>query len=279
MKPSPRAPKRCVLVTLSLALSGCGTVVPHINEAWEGSDVDTQAAIRIKEVIFCEVVKAVEFVQEKSKGASKEVLPDNYGVQMQTAITIDEHTTLTPSLAFPHIFPNASQSGVTVGQSSIFGFGANASTTATRVDTSYSYYLVGKIGHGKNKAFCDFWLNQRSGSSLLMQPDLGIQEFLFTNATANSLVPSSKDAKKDAKADVLTYEVKFALVSNGNFNPMYKLVNVSGNGATPLIDVGRTRTHDLILTFGPNGPDGKPSQAALNQNLSATINSVLRQPR
>ena len=55
------------------------------------------------------------------------------------------------------------------------------------------------------------------------------------------------------KADTISYEIKFIIVSSGNVTPTWKLVRVSANsGSTPFFSTGRTRTHDLIVTIGPN---------------------------
>ena len=59
------------------------------------------------------------------------------------------------------------------------------------------------------------------------------------------------------KIDVYSYEIKFVIVSNGSVTPTWKLVHVSANsGALPFVSAGRTRTHDLILTFGPSAGQG-----------------------
>jgi hypothetical protein len=62
----------------------------------------------------------------------------------------------------------------------------------------------------------------------------------------------SGGAGKSAKYDVYSYDVKFVVVTSGGVNPVWKLVNINaGNGNLPLVNAGRTRTHELVLTFGP----------------------------
>jgi hypothetical protein len=68
------------------------------------------------------------------------------------------------------------------------------------------------------------------------------------------------------KPDTLSIEIKFVIVSNGNVLPTWKLVRVSsGTGSTPLFGIGRTRTHDVIITIGP------PTQATANTHLASQI--------
>jgi hypothetical protein len=60
--------------------------------------------------------------------------------------------------------------------------------------------------------------------------------------------------------DIYSYKVKFVIVSNGSANPTWKLVSVTANSGTlPPVTAGRTRTHDLILTFGPSTGQGLAS--------------------
>ncbi len=68
------------------------------------------------------------------------------------------------------------------------------------------------------------------------------------------------------KPDTLTLEIKFVIVSSGNVTPTWKLVRVSANtSSTPLFAIGRTRTHDVIITIGP------PGQQTANTHLASQI--------
>lgn len=52
--------------------------------------------------------------------------------------------------------------------------------------------------------------------------------------------------------DSFTREIKFIIISSGNIQPTWKLVQVSANtGNSPFFSTGRTRTHDLLITVGP----------------------------
>jgi hypothetical protein len=76
----------------------------------------------------------------------------------------------------------------------------------------------------------------------------------------------SQGGGQGTKPDTVSIEIKFIIVSNGNVTPTWKLVRVSANaGATPLVNVGRTRTHDLIITIGP------PTQTTANTHLASQI--------
>ena len=69
-------------------------------------------------------------------------------------------------------------------------------------------------------------------------------------------------------------EFKFVIVTNGNITPTWKLLQVTANNSGTLLSAGRTRTHDLIITIGPQGSDTASANFVLQ--LSSGINNGLR---
>lgn len=248
----------CLLCTI--LVGGCGIRVPQVEEIWEPVSVPASMEFRIKEKIFCETVWALRDVRENIKINGKSSIPDSFGVQMQITLTIDEVSALNPSIGSQDILPSGLSNKVTVPQSFALNGAATLSSTATRADTSYSYYNVGKITAKGANPFCDKPADL-NGSSPLLKSDLGINAYL-RQAAPGSLIFHSSDvaiegAGKTAKYDVFSYEIKFVVVTSGSISPVWKLVNLNaGTGSLPLANAGRTRTHDLTLTFGPgtNGP-------------------------
>lgn len=245
-------------------LAGCGTYVPHQQEFWDGPPMTSDLEYRIKAHIFCETIAAIRYVNDVSsiKDASGNtltaVIPSDWGVQMQIALTVEETGALNPSATSVSLNPTVA-------------LGATFSSTAARTDTSYSYYNVGKIaGPGKNEAFCRS-LKAASGSSPLLQSELGIKEYLLGATEAEIKLRSSDPPQKgDVKLDIYSYEIKFAVVSSGNANLSWTLTKLTTNTAgSPLFGAGRTRTHDLTLTFAP-GANG-PSFAALQTHFNSQI--------
>lgn len=249
-----------ILVNLNL-LCGCGTGVPQIREFYEGPDVvkDPKNGVefQIKEKIFCELVRALRDVRKKYTANGNPAIPDDYGVQMQINLTVEETGALNPSITLNDTLQNASVLGVTVPQSFNLGATGTVSSTATRVDTSYSYYIVRRIA-GKNKnTFCDA-LGNFHGSTPFLESNLGIENYLAGAVGEADVFRSSPlSSANGKKIDIYSYEIKFVIVSDGSISPTWKLVNVSANNGTlPLVSAGRTRTHDLILTFGPSSGQG-----------------------
>jgi hypothetical protein len=59
-------------------------------------------------------------------------------------------------------------------------------------------------------------------------------------------------------------------VSNGSITPTWKLVKLSANtGSNPLFATGRTRTHDLIITMGPE------TEQTANAHLASQIGNAV----
>jgi hypothetical protein len=69
--------------------------------------------------------------------------------------------------------------------------------------------------------------------------------------------------------DTLSIEIKFIIVTNGNVTPTWKLLRVSANTTGSLLGLGRTRTHDVIITIGPN------NQLTLNTHLASQIGNAV----
>jgi hypothetical protein len=70
--------------------------------------------------------------------------------------------------------------------------------------------------------------------------------------------------------DSFSQEIKFIIISSGNAQPTWKLLPVSANaGNPPFFSVGRTRTHDLLITIGP------PTQRTVNDFLASQIGQAV----
>jgi hypothetical protein len=130
----------------TLPLSGCGTYVPRIEEAWEAVDVNPSMESRIKENIFCETLNALKRVNTDVTINNKQPIPDSYGVQMQINLTVAEAGAINPSGGYSDtLFNTFAHKVITVPQSFALNGAGTLSSTATMTDTSYSYYNIGKI--------------------------------------------------------------------------------------------------------------------------------------
>jgi hypothetical protein len=88
---------------------------------------------------------------------------------------------------------------------------------------------------------------------------------------------SSKEGGGGNKPDTISIEIKFVIVSNGNVTPSWKLVRFSANtGNGQAFATGRTRTHDVIITVGPQTVDTDNKHAA--SVVGSTLSNAIRGP-
>jgi len=165
----------CAFVILGASLAGCGTVVPNISEPWDGPkdipetpgppdkrqipvSATAQIEFEIKRQIYCELKAAVRTVKHyETPNDTYSLLPTNWGASVSISLQVDEATSLNPGVALNVPMENAvSTFGVaekvgstiisppttTTAQSFSLGFGANLSSTATRIDKFDPYYTI-----------------------------------------------------------------------------------------------------------------------------------------
>jgi hypothetical protein len=230
----------------------------------------------------------------------RSLFPPHWIAQIVIMLQIDESVALNPGLSLNEVLPNAVKAfgvanTVTTPQSFTLGFGGTLSSTATRIDKFNPQYSIAFLSKPKTKdSVCDpandpfvrIGWNTPSSSPFIIESHLGIKDWLLGALVVNDLLPSdvppSKSPKPKSapsgdggssgggatKADTISYEIKFVIVSSGNVTPTWKLVRVSANtGSSPLFGLNRTRTHDLIITIGPN------TTATDNSNLASQISS------
>lgn len=232
----------------AMVLTGCGTYVPQIQELWDteqSADLNAGGVLeyKIKQQVYCGIVDAV--ISSRRAG----LLPSGWAVQVTLDLQVDEAGSVNPGATF-------------VGNPTFsFGVGGTLSSQGTREDKFGTYWYLDKLTSFKGTP-CKEGASEK-GSSLLLYADLGIAEWLKNSLTIDYYTPASEVPKEtDAafKQEYLSYHVKFVVISSGNVNPVWKLARVTtGNGNLPLAGAGRTRTHDLLITFGPAYKAGTPN--------------------
>ena len=304
-------------------LMGCGVVVPDIKEVWDAdTPPDAQGRVipgagqieyEVKQHVFCELSKAVQYVNKYHKvqigsNPPRAPLPPEFVAQISLSFQVDESSALNPGVVLTTPLANS--------QMRSLGFGGTLSSTATRIDKfdpSYSvYYLTMPFGPGSicwspaNDPFRKYkhWEPDVS-SPFALEGDLGIQNWLVGAIVANEFIESNlnvpggsgkggsagkgKGTRSGAaggglgatagggggggggmlKTDAISYEIKFVIVSSGNITPSWKLVQVSANASGTFFSAGRTRTHDLIITIGPD--DGRTLSAHLASQIGQAV--------
>ncbi|HEY5777911.1 MAG TPA: hypothetical protein VIT00_04190 [Terrimicrobiaceae bacterium] len=233
---------------LFAALAGCGTSVPSIEEPWEGTETYSRFSAgglleyRVKRKVYCGIVDAV------LAGRASGLLPHGWAAQVSLSLQADEASAVSPGASFINpINP------LRTSQSFTFGLGGSLSSQGTRESKFGSYWELDRL-QSKSENPCGSEERQEQGSSLLLVNELGITEWFVDSLRSRNFLPSSEGTKGDPfyKQDFLSYRVKFVVISSGSATPTWKMVHLtSGNGGLPLVTANRTRTHELLLTFGP----------------------------
>lgn len=290
---------------LGTVLSGCGILVPDIKEVWDADKPETektqevpgagQIEWQVKTRIFCELEEAVQLVNAKyhEKIGSTSVpyiIPLDFLAQISLSFQVDESSALNPGVVLTQALPNVSQvfgpgNTVTSSQSRSLGFGGTLSSTATRIDKfNPSYTIKYLMTRETKKSICkirdQFFEGFANSSPFILEGNLGIQKWLEGAVLTDGLIASvpgpapktgggSGGGAGGLKTDAYSYEIKFVIISSGNITPTWKLVQVSANTSGSFFAAGRTRTHDLIITIGPN------DMQSLNAHLAAEIGQAV----
>jgi uncharacterized membrane protein YgcG len=243
---------------IATGLSGCGLSVPQIGELWDqdrpadpqGTPTLTATAqieYEIKQKVYCELSYAVEQVTQL-KISGTQAIPDNWGVQMQLSLEVDESVSLNPGVTFTQllpnvmkifgVFPNKAVNSVTTAQSFSLGFGGILSSEALRTDKFNTYYSIKDLRQraalhltpcqpgGKPDPQQDYFAPDwtPAGSSLLIQSDLGLKDWLvgamlFDSSLHSSPQPAAGSSSSNGKFTG-TFQFKGPLQgqANGTFS-------------------------------------------------------------
>ena len=232
-------------VSISLLLGGCGFFVPELQESLtHGGTPSEQEGLAgeqfVDSIVFnvtCEVRDAiVQLYQNYPDGA----FMNTWGVQVTLNLQVEEKTSANPTGNWTPPSPTSSLFNL--------GFGATATGDATRID-KINWFLP--IQQFKGKPVCG---DQRPQGVFLLESDLRLKEWLYDAITATKTrnVDFSNDTPDGPfKQNVLSHEVKFEVLTNGNAVPGWKLTRVTINQTGTGLTASRDRTHDLTITLGP----------------------------
>ena len=242
------------------AISGCGTVVPSLQELPSGPRSESQLVVAVVQSIQCELQNAVvEFTKAdlanapRNGGVREGSWFDSWGAQVALTLTVQEQTTLSPNATW---LPPAAGSTIF----SLAG-GLSGSSQVTRTDKSNFFFSVKDL---YKAGTCTAGIQPKEGvRSPLIQNDLRLGDWLFDQfplkASGIAYPASSNGAFKQ---NVLSHEVKFEIITSGNITPVWKLVRANVDSSGTLLSTNRDRTSDLVVTFGPIDPSQKNGELA-----------------
>lgn len=247
-----RMSQRARVWVLLFAVSGCGRHVPEIQEFW-GTPDDTQVRVNaIAGQVDCELREGMRRLLKNDTAHRLDFLK-TWGAQAQLILTVDEKTAVNPSLSLTSPFGNSSQT-VSVG------FGGAFSADATRIDKVTYFYDFRRYLRPDSTADDPTPDPDDPSKDLSCIPgahDTGTF-FVYSDLKLRQLLSDALVVKGTGTGDiakdkqVISHEVKFNIVSDGNITPTWKLVRVTANASgIPFFDAKRDRTQDLIITLGP----------------------------
>jgi hypothetical protein len=254
--------KRTTLILslgLPLAVAGCGTGVPGIQEFWGGPEDTTTKIQQISFQAQCEIGKSLEQIFKVDADLHKspdhprlEFIKDNWAVQVNWILIADEKSTLTPSLGLTTPFANSIKifptGPVTSPQSFSLGLGGIVSSEAIKnYKLNYFYKIKDLVKTDFIHAKC--LPDAPANASLFVQSDLQIYQFLA--ASFNVQTAGIADYYNVRSSNGLVDDIKFEIVTNGNVTPTWKLVNITNSGSAALFAMNRDRTQEVIVSFGP----------------------------
>ncbi|MET4736700.1 hypothetical protein ABIF73_000839 [Bradyrhizobium japonicum] len=304
------AARSLIVLGLASAAAGCGTAVPRIPEVYDlvADEYATQdMEMQVKRAIYCELRAAVQ----KARGnvqytttyrgkvvstAEDQPVPDSWGVQSTLKFTVEEASKVSSGATYTWNL------GKVATDTFSLGAGGQVSSTATRTDTFESFYTISELYHIlSEQQVCENpnsqYVGPPSHSSPFVTSELGILDWLPSATETSAYLKSSRSNPNGEGpplgsggafvSDSFSYDVKFAIVSDFNITPSWKLVRVS-TSTSPFLDTSRTRTHELILTIGPSSTvpvkDAKgktvaktvvPSDSAAQSHLAQQIGSAV----
>jgi hypothetical protein len=241
------AMRRVVSLTTSLLLAGCGLYVPEIQDF--GDKVSGQQLVEsIAYNVTCEVQDAIDEIYNNKDHQIKSTFLDTWGVNIALSLQVEEKGSVNPLVNWLPPSP----------ANAIFNLsaGGTLSSDATRQDKLNSYFTV---AHLRALGPCD--PATRPGGLLLMQSNLGLDEWLIANLTAENTGKANYATDYSdgpLKQNVLSHEIKFDITDTGNVTPGWKLTRVMVNQSGNLLSATRDRTNDLTITLGPTVPTPKP---------------------
>jgi hypothetical protein len=272
------------------SISGCGTYTPDIvtsNEphatAFLINKILNHAKCELRDAVITAHNKDLQNAERYDK--RRLVWLDGTTAKISIKLIAEEKGTLNPGVSFKQLLPSAvttfsNKTSVTTMQSSSVGLGGQLQADATRTENiDYTYIIkTDFLGDQTKGPVVEGLVEPRpciEPGGIFLEADLKIQDWL-DGATLPFLISANVPSEvHDSAPDVLTHEVDFVAMANGNVTPSWTLVNVSANTANSLAAAGRTTTGDIIVSLGQKASQVQQAQniAKLNSGFSAALKS------
>ncbi len=285
--------KACAVVSCTMMLAGCGMKVPEYEPLSPSPRTAAIFTNRIANYVRCELREAVHDGLN-TYGAGLSWLKD-WSAKATLKITIEEKSSISPGLTFNQVLPAAitrfvGNPPVSTQQSSAVALGATAGSTGTRVDTTEFFFVFREL-------LAERQLLEQLGrptecihlNGIAIEGDLRIADKIHNMAlVSRTPYTVSRPFKTGGPLNTASHQISFVVTAAGNVTPTWRLVEVTANPAGPFLSGTRTRTDDLLVTFGPIAelkpgravrPSAELEDAHLAERIGQAVSSAInRQP-
>jgi hypothetical protein len=260
--------KRVLLAALVLSptLGGCGLFVPEKDifsyDTHRPGVASPQAAFEnmIVAHVQCEIQKGLIDalnIPLKPKSHRLDWLRALV-IAVQLKITVDEQSTLMPSVA---VAVPLSLASITAG--------LTGTAHATRVETISFNVSAQDLEADAKKIMASTNTTSISCAeyqkTILIESDLKIDQFIYDKAFIATTHEVPADPKNALPYTVFSDEITFVTTFGASATPTWTFKRVTVDPASPLLNATRSRTPDVLITISPGTPATPTSAARLSQ--------------
>jgi hypothetical protein len=222
---------------LSAALGGCGLFVPE-KDLLSNDNVPTGTPSpaglyenRIVGHIRCELREGVRRAL---------VFPNvqwlrSWGATVTLKMTVDELGGLSPGVSILQPLKNA--------QSFTLGLGVSGSAHTTRVET-ISFTLAFDELLKESPTSCEGLQN-----GILIDSDLKIAQFIYDKAVVADVGEATNKSVTTPPYETFQEDLTFVASMGGNATPTWKFTRITVDPNSPLLNVSRGNTNDVLITL------------------------------
>lgn len=243
----------CILV------SGCGAVVPNMQEFYEGKEDQKDNEVRIVGQIQCElregVRRAIRTLRSDAPPAYNVDWLWGWGAKVNLDITADEKGSINPGASFKRMYG---------ADKFTFGAGGNFSSNATRDETVEFTYAFSELLKQPERECTHI-------DNILIKSDLKIGEFIMNKAYL-AIVPGVARTPYSVFSEKITFVVMYG----GSATPTWEFVEVTAGTGDPFVSASRTKTHALTITLAPvEQPKSRVARTRLIPEGEAVHNAAI----
>lgn len=274
------------VAAMALGLSGCGLSYSRLPEVWDEAanpNATVDMGRQIKNAIRCELKwgtaearrlpRTVRSVNGREvSNAEDGFMPDSWGVLIQLTLQADEKSSFTPGATLK--YPT---------QSFSLGLGGQASSQNVHYHKYNYYYSARDLAQPMIGSTCDpdFDLGPKTSSPFVDASKLGIREWLVAAVQVIDFHRSSRAAldgegvplgAPGTQSDSSQYDNKFVVITDASIAATWNLVRVSTPGS-PLLDVSRSRTHELLMTLAPGTTSFQTAKDSRGRRVVRTVDA------